>query len=50
MEGNMRKRKAEKDKGTGRSLHNGYENPSLNSLRKMPRGTQVKRDGLVIIV
>ena len=28
MEGNMRKRKAEKDKGTGGSLHNGYENRS----------------------
>ena len=44
----MRKRK--KDEGEGGSSRNGYENRSLNSLRKMPRGTQVKRDGLAIAV
>ena len=44
------KKKGRKDKGTGGSLCNGYENRSLNSLKKLPRGTQVKRDGLAITV
>ena len=50
MVGHMRKRKAEKDKGRGGSLHNGYKKTFLNSLRKMPRESQVKRDGLAITV
>ena len=50
MVGNTRKRKAKKDKGKGGSLCHGYEKTFLNSLRKMPRGAQVKRDGLAITV
>ena len=38
--------------GDGREVHEGGDIciPFLNSLRKMPRGTQVKRDGLAITV
>ena len=50
MVGNTRKRKAKKDKGKGGSLRHGYEKQFLNSLRKMPRGAQVKRDGLATAV
>ena len=46
MVGNMRKRKKGRKRRTGGSPCNGYE----NSLRKMPTGTQVKRDGLAITV
>ena len=51
MVGNMRKRK----KGKKRQRNSQKSSQwlwklSLNSLRKMPRGTQVKRDGLAITV
>lgn len=50
MVGSIRKRKkGRKDKGKGGSLYNGYKKTFLNSLRKMPRGTQVKRMGLLLL-
>ena len=54
MVGNMKKRKAKKKPHTHtkkqvEALPRPWE-PFLNSLKKMPRGTQVKRDGLATTV
>ena len=51
MEGNMRKRKKGRERQRNRQKPSQWLwKPFLNNLRKMPRGTQVKRDGLAITV
>ena len=51
MAGNMRKRKkVRKGQRNKWKPSQWLSEPFLNSLRKMPRGTQVKRDGLAITV
>ena len=51
MVGNMRKRKKGRKRQRNRRKPSQWLwKPFLNSLRKIPRGTQVKRDGLVITV
>ena len=51
MEGNMRKRKkVRKGQRNKWKPSQWLSEPFLNSLRKMPRGAQVKRDGLATAV